>query len=89
MFNVIEKVKKLAYTAWDKTRKFFKDSEVIVFARLQTVAGVIGGYLMWLSQNQNMQDALQSLFQPKYVPFWILGMGILTETLRRVRATDL
>ena len=87
--NLIEKAKKLAYNVWDKIRKFFKDSEVIVFARLQAVAGIVGTYLMWLSQNQNMQDAIQSLFQPKYIPIWVLGMGLMTETLRRFRATDL
>lgn len=86
---MIEWFKEKMYNLWDKTKAFFDYAETIFFARLQMAAGAVGAWLMWLSNDTNMQTAIQGLFQAKYVPFWVLGSGIVFEILRRRNATDL
>ena len=60
----------------------FHDSEVIVFARVQVLFGVVWGVL-------TVVDISPILENPKYITGWLLFSGMVTELLRRNRATDL
>ncbi len=59
----------------------FHDSEVILFARFQLVLGVA-----WTVFSAT--DMAPLITNPKYLTAWLLGSGIVTELLRRSRATD-
>lgn len=66
---------------WSKIRRFFSDSETIFLARLQMVLGIaweIAAAVDW-----------SPVVPPKYLPYYMIAAGILTELARRARADDL
>jgi hypothetical protein len=66
---------------WTKIRDFFRDSETIFFARLQIFVGAAWEIL-------SAAD-LSLVLPPTWMPYWLIGSGIVTEYLRRRRASDL
>lgn len=58
---------------WDRIRVFFKDSETLVWARLQMLFGVI------------MMTDLSPILPAKYLPYYIIISGVVTELSRRAR----
>ena len=67
---------------WASFHHSFHDSEVIVFARLQVIFGLVWGIL-------TVTDLSPLIENPKYITGWLLFSGMITEMLRRNRATDL
>ena len=67
---------------WASFHHSFHDSEVIVFARLQVIFGIVWGIL-------TVTDLSPLIENPKYITGWLLFSGMITEMLRRNRATDL
>jgi hypothetical protein len=74
---------------WDKIKAWFKRSETIFWARLQVVAGAAVAAVMGLAADPAVNDAIHAILKPEYVPYYVIGFGLLTEILRRRRATDL
>lgn len=74
--------------AWAWLVRFFSDSETIFWARLQAVLGLIFTALMVFLQS-DFAPVLHALGLGKWVPVAVMVNGILTEVLRRRRATDL
>jgi hypothetical protein len=69
---------------WNKIRAWFKDSETIVWARAQMLAGVV------LTVIAATDPALFNQYIPeRWLPLYIVGAGIVTEVARRARAKDL
>lgn len=64
-------------------RKWFRDSETILWARIQAVIGVLAVALTFVDPSLVTQ-----IIEPKYIPFFILANGIATEYLRRYRSGD-
>ena len=67
---------------WENAKAFFKNSETILYARLQVISGFILAVFSsidWTSVTVNLNDAKQSL----YIALGLIGNGILTEILRR------
>lgn len=73
----------------ESVKGWFKHSETIALARLQVLLGAVLALAASLAQDPNVSSAVQSILDPKYVPFYIIGIGVLTEVLRRRGATDL
>jgi hypothetical protein len=67
----------VAYLAWDYIKPIFKDSEVLFFGRLQALVGVA------------MATNFAPIIPSKWLPYYIIASGIITELARRNRATDL
>ena len=67
---------------WASFQHSFHDSEVIVFARIQVIAGIVWGIL-------TVTDLAPLIDNPKYYTGWLMFSGLITEMLRRNRATDL
>ena len=65
-------------------RKFFSDSETILWARIQAALGIIALALTYVDPSLVTQ-----LIDPKYVPLFILLNGVATEYLRRHRSKDM
>ena len=65
-------------------KRFFCDSETIFWARIQLALGLIGTILEVAGQMD-----LSPILPAGILPYWLIGSGILTEVLRRYRATDL
>lgn len=69
---------------WSKIRAWFKDSETIAWARLQMLGGAV------LTVLSATDPSLFNQYIPDcWLPLYIVGSGVLTEALRRLRAKDL
>lgn len=67
-------------TMWKRTRRFFKDSETIFWARLQMLVAAIVAVLATIDPN------LFSAYVPtEYLPIYIFVSGVITELARRRR----
>jgi hypothetical protein len=74
---------------WEKIKSWFGHSETILLARSQVLLGAVGAVVTALVNDPNTSSAVQSLLKPEYIPYYVIGIGILTEVLRRRGATDL
>lgn len=74
---------------WDKMKAWFKRSETIFWARLQVFVGAVTAAVMALAADPAVNDAIHAILKPEYVPYYVIGFGVLTEILRRRRAVDL
>ena len=63
---------------WAKIKQSFHDSEVIWWARIQVVVGAL-----WLALSQT---DLSTVLSGKYLTYWLILNGFVTELLRRRRA---
>ena len=63
-------------------QKWFGDSETLVMARLSVLLGILDTALPLII-------GIPNLIPPEYMPYWLLGSGILAEVARRLRADDL
>lgn len=62
---------------WDRIRVWFMDSETIVWARIQFFVGAVWAVL-------SVSD-LSAILPAKWLPFWLIFSGIVTEMSRRAR----
>jgi hypothetical protein len=74
---------------WDKIKAWFKRSETIFWARLQMLIGATTAAVLALANDPTVSDAIKHVLKPEYIPYYVIGYGVLTELLRRRRATDL
>lgn len=74
--------------AWEKTKAWFKDSETIFWARFQVLAGVALAVLPTLNPVAWLDSALTPAQRWAAAATAIVN-GLVTEYLRRRRATDL
>ena len=63
---------------WNKIKDFFLRSETILLARLQTFAGIALAAFLALDPS-----LFQQYVPSKWVPVYLLGIGIATEYARR------
>ena len=68
---------------WNKIRSWFKNSDTILWARMQVLAGLIAALLMALASDPNVSGAIQTALQPKYLPYYVIAIGLITEIARR------
>ena len=68
---------------WNKVRVWFRNSVTILLARVQVLAGVVVACLMALASDPNVTGAIQAALQPKYIPYYVIAIGLITEMARR------
>ena len=68
---------------WDKLKAWFKHSLTILWARGVAVIGVLLAAGEALLQDPNVTGAIQSALQPKFVPYYVIAIGLVTELARR------
>lgn len=68
---------------WDKIKAWFKNSVTILWARAMTLGGAVLATLLSLSADPNVSGAIQSMLQPKFVPYYVIAIGLITELARR------
>ena len=68
---------------FSKIRSWFKNSVTIFWARMQVVGGVAAATVMALTSDPNVTNAIQTALQPKYIPYYIIAVGLITEIARR------
>jgi hypothetical protein len=68
---------------WDKVKAWFKHSVTILWARAMTLGGALLATLLSLSNDPNVGSAIQSALQPKFIPYYVIAIGLITELARR------
>lgn len=68
-------IKAMAYSLWDRIKAFFLRSETILWARLQVIVGAV-----WTALSAT---DLAPLLNPKWLTYWLIFNGVVTELLRR------
>ena len=67
----------------DKIKAWFRNSVTILWARVLSFAGLMLVIGQSLLQDPNVSAAIQSVLQPKFIPYYVIAIGILTEIARR------
>lgn len=62
---------------WTKIKQFFLASETIVWARVQMLFGIL------------MMTDLSPVLPARYLPWYVIVSGVVTELARRARDPDL
>jgi len=68
---------------WDRIKAWFKHSVTILWARGVALLGVLLAVGEALLQDPNVTSAIQSALQPKFFPYYVIAIGLLTELARR------
>ena len=68
---------------WDEVKAWFKYSLTILWARAVALAGLLLAAAEALLQDPNVSAALQAALQPKYVPYYVIAIGLVAEIARR------
>ncbi len=68
---------------WDKIKAWFKNSLTILWARAVALAGLLLAAAEPLLADPNVSGAIQSVLQPKLIPYYVIVIGLVTELARR------
>lgn len=68
---------------WNKTKAWFRHSSTILWARAVALAGVALAAFEGVMVDPSMTAALQQVLQPKFVPYYVIAIGLVTELARR------
>ncbi len=68
---------------WQKFKASFKQSVTILWARVVACAGLLLMAGETLLQDPHIAGAIQSALQPKFVPYYVIAIGLITELARR------
>lgn len=66
-------------------KRWFKDSETLLWARLQYVIGAIWGALVVA----DLGPVFDAFGIGKWFPVWLVASGLITEIARRVRDPEM
>lgn len=68
---------------WDKIKAWFKHSLTILWARVVALGGLLLGLAQALSVDPAINDAVHAALQPKFIPYYVIAIGLITELARR------
>ncbi len=68
---------------WGKIKAWFKHSLTILWARVVALAGLLLAAGESLLGDPNVTGAIQSVLQPKFIPYYVIAIGLVTELARR------
>jgi hypothetical protein len=68
---------------WDKIKAWFKHSLTILWARVMAFAGLLLAAGQALLADPNVTAAIQAALQPKFIPYYVIAIGLVTEIARR------
>ena len=68
---------------WDKIKAWFRYSVTILWARVVALAGILLAGGQALLADPNVTGTIQSALQPKFIPYYVIAIGLVTELARR------
>jgi hypothetical protein len=68
---------------WTKIKAWFKNSITILWARVVALGGVLLALGQSLVADPNVNGAVQQALQPKFIPYYVIAIGLITEIARR------
>jgi len=66
-----------------KIKASFRHSLTILWARVVALLGLLLAVGEQVLQDPNVASAVQAALQPKYVPYYVIAIGLITELARR------
>ena len=67
----------------NKLKAWFRHSLTILWARVVALAGLLLVAGQSALADPSVSGAVQALLQPKYVPYYVIAIGLITELARR------
>ena len=67
----------------NKLKAWFRHSLTILWARVVALAGLLLVAGQSALADPSVSGAVQALLQPKYVPYYVIAIGLVTEIARR------
>ena len=67
----------------DMVKAWFRYSITILWARVVALAGLLLMAMESLLQDPSFASAIQSVLQPKFIPYYVIAIGLVTELARR------
>lgn len=68
---------------WERIKSSFRQSLTILWARAIALLGLLLAAGEQVLQDPSVTAAIQSALQPKYIPYYVIAIGLLTEIARR------
>lgn len=68
---------------WSEIKSWFGNSLTILWARIQVLAGLLAASLMALASDPNVTAAIQVALEPRFIPYYVIAVGLITEIARR------
>ena len=68
---------------WEKIKAAFKHSITILWARVVALLGRLLAAGQSLLGDPNVSGAIQTILQPRYIPYYVIAVGLITELARR------
>jgi hypothetical protein len=68
---------------WTKIKAWFKNSVTILWARVVALGGLLLAAGQSVLADPNVNSAVQQALQPKYIPYYVIAIGLVTELARR------
>jgi hypothetical protein len=68
---------------WDKAQAWFRHSVTILWARVVALAGLLLASAQSVAADPNVNAAVQTILQPKLIPYYVIAIGVITELARR------
>jgi hypothetical protein len=68
---------------WNRIKTWFRHSATILWARLVACAGLLMAAAETVLQDPALSQAVQAALQPKFVPYYVIAIGLITELARR------
>jgi hypothetical protein len=68
---------------WAKAKAWFKNSITILWARIVALSGMLLALGQSLVGDPNVNGAIQQALQPKFIPYYVIAIGLVTELARR------
>lgn len=67
----------------NKLKAWFRHSLTILWARVVALAGLLLVAGQSALADPSVSGAVQALLQPKYMPYYVIAIGLITELARR------
>ena len=68
---------------WTRIKAWFRNSLTILWARVVALAGLLLAAGQSVLADPNVNSAVQQALQPKYIPYYVIAIGLVTELARR------
>ena len=68
---------------WAKIKAWLKNSVTILWARVVALGGLLLASGQSIVADPNVNGAIQQALQPKFIPYYVIAIGLITEIARR------
>ena len=68
---------------WPSVKTWFKNSVTILWARIIALAGLLLAAAQSVFADPDVNNVVQQALQPRFIPYYVIGIGLITELARR------